>query len=56
MGEVATRSPGSVGRKTRRAEDVFSTVDLPRAGFEPFRARGIRVGVRKFASSVISDI
>jgi hypothetical protein len=35
-----TKAPDPVGRRTRRAEDVIAHIELVRAGFEPFRARG----------------
>jgi hypothetical protein len=39
----AARPTDLAGRKTRRVEDVIALQDT-RAGFEPFRARGIRRG------------
>ncbi len=39
-GEKAIMPPDPVGRKTRRVEGVIALPDS-RAGFEPFRGRGI---------------
>jgi len=40
MGDAMTKAPDPVGRRTRRAEDMIAHIELVRAGFEPFRARG----------------